>query len=143
MQSTERMRAVRKNAETKQNVFAKLYYLHMLRGSPLVPIFGAEPPQFYLCCPRPRSHRSSNNLCLPHARTQLTSVIKTHLAIRTDPFSLFVQTIPILSDKLYSITLFLFQLFYAPVNSQLYPFATISQNFSNTSSQEQSLSFSP
>ena len=46
------------------------------------------------------------------------------------------------SDLLYSLTPFLFQISYAPLHTQLYPFATLQPNFSNTSSQEHSLSFS-
>ena len=53
-----------------------------------------------------------------------------------------LAAISVLSDLLYSLTPFLFQLYYAPLHSTLYPFATLQPNFSNTSSQERSLSFS-
>ena len=50
----------------------------------------------------------------------------------TDPFFPYAQIISILTDPLYSPTPFLFQLSYAPLHSQLYPFATLQPNFSRT-----------
>ena len=60
----------------------------------------------------------------------------------TNPFFPHAQTISILSDLLYSLTPFLFQLSNTPLHSYLDPFVTLKPNFSNTSSQEHSLSFS-
>ena len=53
----------------------------------------------------------------------------------TDPFFPHAQTMSILSDLLYSLTRFLFKLSFAP-------FVTLQSNFSKTSSQEHSLSYS-
>ena len=60
----------------------------------------------------------------------------------THPFFPHAQAISILSDLLYSLTPFLFQLSYAPLHSLLFPIVTLQPNFSNTSSQEYSLTFS-
>ena len=100
-----------------------------------------QPPPSCLCCPRTIFTPSIQpNLCLPSTRPPLSSTINTLLAI---PYTLHVraQTISILSDPLCSSTPFLYQLSYAPPHSQLYIFVTFQPNFSNTSSQEHSLSF--
>ena len=55
------------------------------------------------------------NLGLPHAHLQRTSAINTLQAIPYSPF--FTHATRIISDLLYSITPFLFQLSYAPLYS--------------------------
>ena len=106
----------------------------------------AQPPSSFLSCLRPPSHHPSSLTYVGLSRTRrpLTSDINTFLAIR---YSFILSTCPnhlnILSDLFYSlITPFLFQLCYAPLLSKLYSFATLQPNFSNTSSQEHSLSYS-
>ena len=103
----------------------------------------AQPPTSFLCCPRPPSHHLSS-------LTSVSLVPALHLLppstpfwpYDTHPFCPNAQTISILSDLLYTVTPLLFQLSYAPLHSQLYPFVTLQPNFSNASSQEHSLSFS-
>ena len=57
------------------------------------------------------------NLCLPRTCNPLTSAINTFLAIRYSSILSHAQTISILSDLLYSLTPFLFQLSYTPLHS--------------------------
>ena len=102
----------------------------------------AKPPPSFLCCPRPHSHH-------PSSLSSVSIVPALHFLPPstpfwpdgTHPFFSHGQTISILSDLLSSLTPFLFQLSYA-LNSKLYPFVTLQQNFSNTISQEHSVSFS-
>ena len=97
----------------------------------------------FLCCPRPSSHH-------PSSLTLVYLIPALHLLLPSTPFwpygthPLFphAQIISILHDPLYSLTLFLFQLSYAPLHSWLNPFVILQPNFSNTSSQEHSIFFS-
>ena len=103
----------------------------------------AKPPPSLLSCPRPPSHHPSSL-----ALVYLVPIL--HLLLPSTTFWLYgthtffphTQIISILSASLYSLIPFIFQLSYAPLRSQLYKFMTLQPNFSNTSSQEHSLSFS-
>ena len=55
-------------------------------------------------------------LGLPRTRPPLNSAINTLLAIRSHPFFPHAQTISILSDLLFSLTPFKFQLSYTPIH---------------------------
>ena len=78
----------------------------------------AQPLPSFLCCPRPPSHH-------PSSLTSVSLVPALHLLPPSTPFwrndthRLFphAQTISIISDLLYSITPFLFQLSYTPLHS--------------------------
>ena len=71
----------------------------------------AQPPPWLLCCPRPPSHHPSNPTSVslvpfPHWHRPPTPI----WPYGTHPFFPHAQTIPTLSDLLYSLTLFLFRL---------------------------------
>ena len=110
---------------------------------PDLSLIDGQPPPSFLCCPRTPSYH-------PSSLTSVSLAPAFHLLPPSTPFWPYgthiffphAQTISMLSDLLYSLTPFLFQLSYAPLHSQLYPFVTPQPNFSNTSSQEHSLSFS-
>ena len=78
----------------------------------------ALPPPSVLCCPRPPLH-------LPSSLPSVSFVPALRLLPPSTPFRpyfthlffLHAQTISILSDLLYSLTPFLFQLSYAPLHS--------------------------
>ena len=81
----------------------------------------AQPPPSYLCCQRPPSHHSSS-------LTSVSLVPVLHWLQPSTPFWPYeliheffphAQTISILSNLLYSLTLFLIQVSYAPVRSFL------------------------
>ena len=105
----------------------------------------AQPPPSFLCCQRPPSHR-------PSSLTSVSLVPVIHwlrLSISfwpygTHPFFPHAQTISILSDLLYSLTPFLFQLFYMhlfiPNSTKLWHSNQTSQILN--SSLDHSLSFS-
>ena len=83
------------------------------------------------------------NLGLPRIRPPLTSAINALLAIR---YWFILSTFQNHLNTHLSASLanspFLFQLSFAPLHSKLYSFVTLKPNFSNTSSQEPSLSIS-
>ena len=89
-----------------------------------------QPPPSFLCCPRLASHH-------PSSLTSVSIVLALHLLppstpfwpYGTHPFFPHALTISILSDLLYSLTPFLFQLSKAPLHSLLYPFVTLQPNF--------------
>ena len=129
----------RKNTGPSKNGSVKLIQLHVHQGSPLIPIFRALSPSLH-------RHSSVDQSPL-HNPSSLTSVyLVPDLRLLPPstpcrpygrhPFFPHAQNILILSDMLYLLTPYLFQLFYAPLHSQLYPFVTLQQNFSNTSFQE-------
>ena len=78
----------------------------------------AQPPLPFLCCPRPPSHH-------PSSLTSVSLIPTLHLLspsilfwpYDTHPFFPHAQTISILSDLLYLLTLFIFQHSYAPLHS--------------------------
>ena len=117
----------------------KLIQLHMYQVTPLFPIFRALSRNLHRHSLLPKATFTQSiqpNLGLPRTRPSLTSAINTLLAIR------YSSILSICSDLRYSLTPFLLKLSYAPLHSLLSPFATPQANFSNTSSQEHSLSFS-
>ena len=117
----EHRRAVRKDPGTKRKWQVKLNNLHMHLGSQLLPIFCAVSTVIPLLPKATFTPSIQPNLGLPRTRPPPTSSINTLLAIR---YSLILSTYPnfsTLSDPLYSPTPFLFQLFYTPRNSKLYP----------------------
>ena len=100
-------RAVRKNTGPSKNVSVKLIKFHTYLASPLFLMFRA------LSCSLHRHSSVAVIILLP-----LTSAINTLLAIRyTHPFFSHAQTITILSDLLYWLTPFMFQLSYTPLHS--------------------------
>ena len=127
------------NTDTKQNGRVNLNDLHNIvhQGSSLLHIS----EQCRATHPRPPSHHPSN-------LTSVYLVPALHLLLPSSPFyairfSSILSTCPtisILFDPLYSPTFFLCQRFYAPLHFELHPSATLTQNFSNTSSLELSLS---
>ena len=99
------------------------YHLHLYTTSPGLSTISdlswidAQPPPSFLCCPRPSSRR-------PSSLTSVTLVPTLHLlppstpfrSYGTHPFYPHAHTISILTDLLYSLTPFLFQLSYAPLS---------------------------
>ena len=78
----------------------------------------AQPPPPFLCCLRPSSHHPSSLTSVylvpvPHWLQPSTPF----WPYGNHPFFSHAQTISILSDLLYSLTPFLFQLSYAPLHS--------------------------
>ena len=73
------------------------------------------PPSFH-CCPRSPSHHPSSITSVYLVRDLLLLPPSTPLwSYSTHTFFPHVQTISIFSDPLYSLTPFLFQLFYEPI----------------------------
>ena len=133
--SHQRGRRSERTQDSSKNGHVKLNYLHM-QCSPILPIFCAHTrsAQLYSSAARPH-HRIHPKLLLPCTRPP-------------HPFSHTVHSLHVAKpsqysrDPHYSPAPFQFQLFYAHLHSQLYSFVILPPNFSNTSSQEHSLSFS-
>ena len=74
-----------------------------------------QPPLSFPCCPRPPSHHPSSLTSVYLIPAPSTSTINTLLS--THLFFPYAQTISMLSDLLYSLTPFLYQLSYTSLHS--------------------------